>query len=64
MSTWDDLTAIEFAKDIVALAEEYDNEKDFLLCSDQFGKDVQERLVQYTELNFISTRQTEESKPE
>jgi hypothetical protein len=52
VNLWEQLTAIDFAKDIVALAEEYDNEEDFLLHSTQFGKNVQDKLSEYTELNY------------
>lgn len=49
---WKQLTAVKFAEDVVALAEEYDSEADFLQCSAQFGLDVQDKLVEYIELKF------------
>lgn len=47
MALYDDLVKQELADKVIALAEAYESEAEYLADSDGFGKDVQQLLAEH-----------------
>jgi hypothetical protein len=47
MALYDDLVKIQLADKVIALAEAYESEDEYLSSAESFGMDVQELLVEH-----------------